>query len=285
MQINNPESSTGRAPLLVALVVASLIVVTVYYREGPSGPVHAVRSAVQTVATPFETAGEFLTRPLRTVGSWFSNLGVSRSEVALLRKQNTDLRTRNAELEEARQENERLRSLVGFVETRDLESVGARVIGRAPNSWEGVITIDRGSNDGVKAGMPVIGDAGLLGQTVEVTANSAKVRLITDQRSGVAAIVQSSRVEGIARGSIDRELTLDFVSSEATIRAGDVVITSGIGGVYPKGLVIGEVTSVRLQANTLSPLIAVRPSARLADMEEVLVLIGAPPATSVGSDE
>lgn len=285
MQTNNPESSAGRAALLVALVIAALIIITVHFREGPSGPVHSMRGAVQAVAVPFETAGEFMTRPLRTVGTWFSNLGVSREEVALLRQQNAELRTRNAALEEARQENERLRALVKFVETRDLKSLGARVIGRALNSWEGVITIDVGTADGVKLGMPVIGDAGLLGQTVEVGAQSAKVRLITDQRSGVAAVVQHSRVEGVARGSIDRQLTLDFVSREATIRAGDVVLTSGIGGVYPKGLVVGEVVSVKRQTNTLAPVIVIKPSARLADMEEVLVLVGAPPATKVGGGE
>jgi rod shape-determining protein MreC len=285
MQSSNPDSSSGRTALLAVLVVAALIIVTVHFREGDTGPVHTLRAAVQSVATPFETAGEFVTRPLRSVGTWFSNMGVSREEVATLRRQNSELRKRNAELEEARQENERLRALVKFVEARDLEALGARVIGRAPNSWEGVITIDRGTADGVEAGMPVIGDAGLLGQTVEVTPNSAKVRLITDQSSGVAALVQSTRVEGIARGSIDRQLTLDFVSNEATVRAGDVVLTSGIGGVYPKGLVIGEVTSVRRQPNALAPSITLRPSARLGDMEEVLVLIGTPPSANLRGGE
>lgn len=285
MQTSSRESSSGRPALLAVLVVAALLIVTVYFREGSSGPVHSVRSVVHATAVPFESAGEFVTRPLRSLGSWFSNLGVSRTEVALLRKQNSELRTLNAALEEARQENERLRALVKFVGTRDLESLGARVTGRAPNSWQGVITIDRGTADGVEAGMPVIGDAGLLGQTIAVTAHSAKVRLITDQRSGVAAVVQSSRVEGVARGSIDRQLTLDFVSREATIRAGDVVLTSGIGGVYPKGLIIGEVTSVNRQANALSPTVVIRPSARLADIEEVLVLVGTPPSTSVGGGE
>ena len=270
---------------MAILVALALVIVTVYYRESSTGPVHSLRGVVQSVAVPFETAGEFVTRPLRAAGSVVSNLGVSRTEVATLRRQNSELRSRNAELEEARQENERLRALVKFVQTRNLESLGARVIGRAPNSWEGVITIDRGTADGVEAGMPVIGDAGLLGQTIEVTPNSAKVRLITDQRSGVAALVQASRIEGIARGSIDRQLTLDFVSSESTVRAGDVVLTSGIGGVYPKGLVIGEVTSVKAQPNTLAPTITLRPSARLDDMEEVLVLVGPPPSTDIGGGE
>jgi len=285
MQTSNPESSSPRPVLLVVLIVVALVLTTVYFREGESGPLHQIRRAVMAASAPFERAGEFVTRPLRAVGSWTSGLGVSRSEVALLRRQNAELRTRNAELEEARQENERLRALVKFVEARNLKSVGARVIGRPSNSWEGIITIDRGTAEGVERGMPVIGDAGLLGQIVETTRHTARVRLITDQRSGVAALVQRSRVEGIVRGSIDRELTLDFVSREASVRAGDVVLTSGMGGVYPKGILIGEVTKVRRQPNTLSPVISIQPSAQLGELEEVIVLVGAAPSTDVGGGE
>ncbi len=278
-------SPTARTLVLVGFVVLSLLLTTVYFREGGSGPIHQSRRALIAVAAPFEAAGEFVTRPLRAAGSWVSGLSVSRSEVGLLKRQNQELRARNAELEEARQENERLRSLVKFVETRDLESLGARVIGRRSNSWEGIITIDRGTAEGVEAGMPVIGDAGLLGQIVETSQHSSRVRLITDQRSGVAALVQRTRAEGVVRGSIDRSLTLDFASQEASLRVGDVVITSGMGGVYPKGIVIGEITKVRKPRNALSPTVSVQPSARLAELEEVLVLIGAPPTTDVGEGE
>lgn len=285
MQTPSSDSSNARPVLLVVLIVVALLLTTLYFREGESGPLRLSRRLVMAASAPFEQAGEFVTRPLRAVGSWMSGLGVSRSEVALLRRQNSELRTRNAELEEARQENERLRALVKFVQARNLESVGARVIGRPSNSWEGIITIDRGTAEGVEKGMPVIGDAGLLGQIVETTDHTARVRLITDQRSGVAALLQRSRVEGVVRGSIDRELTLDFVSREASVRAGDVVLTSGMGGVYPKGILVGEVTRVRRQPNTLSPVITVQPAAQLGELEEVLVLVGAAPATSVGGGE
>jgi rod shape-determining protein MreC len=285
MQTRSPENTRARPALLVALVVIALVATTVYFREGESGPFHQSRRMLMAASAPFETAGEFVTRPLRAVGSWVSSLGISRAEVALLKRQNAELKTRNAELEEARQENERLRSLVKFVEARGLESLGARVIARAANSWEGMITIDRGTAEGVEAGMPVIGDAGLLGQVVEAAKHSSRVRLITDQRSGVAALVQRTRVEGIVHGSIDRSLTLDFVSRDSSLRVGDVVITSGMGGVYPKGLVIGEVTAVRQQPNTLPPMVSVQPTAQLSNIEEVLVLVGAAPIVTSGSGE
>ena len=285
MQTPGPENSTARPWVLVTLIVVALVVTTVYARESRNGPLHLTRAGLQTVVRPVEIAGTWLTTPVRATSTWLSNLGVSRSEVAELRTQNAELRRRNAELEEARRENERLRGLVQLVETQELQSLGAHVIGRPENSWEGVITIDRGSTDGVKAGMPVMSADGLLGQTVAVTPHSAKVRLITDQRSGVAAMLQQSRAEGVVRGSISRELTMDFVSKDATVTPGEVVLTSGIGGVFPKGLIVGEVSEFSSPANALYPVIKVRPTAKLEGIEEVLVLTGPTPVPEIGSAE
>jgi rod shape-determining protein MreC len=189
------------------------------------------------------------------------------------------------ELEEARLENERLRSLVGFIEARELDAIGARVIGRPTNAWEGVITIDRGSDDGLEVGMPVLAPEGLLGQTVDVAGGSSKVRLITDQRSGVAAIVQASRAEGIVNGSIDGDLSMDYVSQEASVAVGDVVITSGMGGVYPKGLLVGDVLDVQVNENDLYQQIVVRPTGRVEGIEEVIVLVGNQPLPDTGGAE
>ncbi len=273
MKLPNQSDKTGPRPgWLVLFIALSLVIITVYFREGESGFVHRAQVGVQSVAAPFSAAGEWMTRPVRGVIAWAGDLGVSRSQLESLREQNASLRSRVAELEEARLENERLRALVEIVQARDLDAVGGRVIGRPTNSWEGVITIDLGTEDGITTGMPVIGPEGLLGQIVQVGRSSAKVRLITDQRSGVAGLVQRSRAEGVVRGSIDGELSFDFVSTETTVKAGDVVVTSGLGGVYPKGIVIGEVSDVRSLANELYQEITVVPAGDLDGLEEVLVL-------------
>jgi len=285
MRLPQPEKSSAQPGLLILFVVLALVITTVWFREGDSGPVHRLRGGVQIVAAPVGAVGEFVTRPVRGLFAWASDLGVSRSQLETLRTQNDELRKRVSELEEARLENQRLKGLVAFVQSSETEAVGARVIGRPTNSWEGVITIDRGTDDQVRAGMPVVGPAGLLGQTVDVTAHSARVRLITDPDSGVAAMLQSERAEGIVSGSIDGNLTLDFVSTETTIRPGDVVITSGIGGVYPKGLIVGEVTRVRKTPADLYQNVELVPSGRLDGLEEVLVLVGAVPKTDVGDGE
>ncbi len=272
MRISQTEPTGPRPGVLIVFVALAIVVMTVWYRESDSGPVHRVRTGVQAVAAPLSSGGELVTRPVRGLFAWAGDLGVSRSQLEQLRSQNEQLRTRVGELEEARQENVRLRSLVKLAQARELPSIAARVIGRPTNSWEGVITIDRGSRDGIKTGMPVVGPRGLLGQTVQVGPGYARVRLITDQRSGVAAMVQRNRATGIVRGSIEGDLALDFVSKETTVKAGDVVITSGLGGVYPKGIVVGEVSSVAKEPNGLYQQIGVTPGGDVSRLEEVLVL-------------
>jgi len=285
MRLPNPEKPSAQPGLLIILVVLALVITTVWYREGDRGPIHRLRTGVATVTAPVGAVGEYVTRPVRGLVSWASDLGVSRSQLETLRTQNNQLRARVSDLEEARLQNERLKGLVQFATASKIQSLGATVIGRPTNSWEGVITIDRGTDDNVKAGMPVVGPSGLLGQTVDVAAHSAKVRLITDPSSGVAAMLQTTRAEGIVKGSIEGKLTLDFVSTETTVRAGDVVITSGMGGVFPKGLIVGEVTKVSKTAADLYQHIELAPSGRVDTLEEVLVLIGATTSNTVGGGE
>lgn len=285
MRTPHLDRSRARPGLLIALVAVALVLMTVWFREGNSGPLHRVRLGVQAATAPIGAVGEFATRPLRGLFLWASDLGVSRSELETLRKQNGQLRALNAQLEEAKLENDRLRALVGLAQSGQMKSLAAHVIARPVDSWEGVVTIDRGTADGVQPLMPVVGPAGLLGQTVDVTAHTARVRLITDQQSGVAAMLQKTRATGIIRGSLEGNLTLRFVSKNTTITPGDVVITSGLGGVYPKGLIIGNVAEVKRTPSDLYPYILVDPSAQLEGIEEVLVLTGAPIPANPGGGE
>lgn len=285
MRVQRAETPGPRPGWLILLVAVAIVLITVWFREGDAGPIHRLRRGVQAASAPASAAGEFVTRPVRGFLGWASDIGVSRSQLEELRDQNASLRSRVAELEEARLENARLTELVKLTRPGDLEAVGARVIGRPSSAWEGVITIDRGSADGIETGMPVLGPLGLLGQTVEVSKSSAKVRLITDPRSGVAAMVQATRVEGIVNGSIDGHLSLDFVSRDATVTAGDVVITSGLGGVFPKGIIIGEVLEAVSTSGGLQQDIRITPASDPSALEEVLVLVGRAPSADVGGGE
>ncbi len=282
MRITSSEPKRGNPALLVALVIASLVLVTMYFRESDTGVLHRARTVTLAVTAPLAQIGDTIASPFTAAGDWFAGLGVSRKDIDTVRAQNDELRARLAELEEARQENDRLRALVQFAEERKLTKLGARVIGRPTSAWEGVIVIDRGSADGVVRGMPVLALQGLVGQIEEVSANSSRVRLITDQDSGVAAMVQSNRAVGVVRGSIDRSLRMDFVEKKSVPLVGDVIITSGLGGVYPKGLVVGDVIAVDARRADLYPRITVSSRVQADQLEEVLVLLGPVTGGDVG---
>lgn len=274
MRIAKPEPSRNNPMLLVGLVVASLVLVTVYFRESDSGVLHRARKVTLAITAPLSAAGEAVAGPFEGIGDWIAGLSVSRSDIAALQEQNAELRARLADLEEARQENERLSALVQFAEERTLTKVGARVIGRPTSSWEGMLVIDRGSADGIVRGMSVLAPQGLVGQIDEVSESSARVRLITDQESGVAAMIQRTRAVGVVRGSIDRTLRMDFVEKTKLPKVGDVVLTSGLGGIYPKGLVVGDVVAVDARRADLYPRISLTSRVPIGELEEVIVLLG-----------
>ncbi len=285
MRIGQSEPRRSRPTLLIVLVVLSLVMLTMYFRESDDGLLHGARRVTLEVTAPFARIGTVITSPFRSIGSFFEGIGASRERVQALEQQNQELRARLAELEEARQENERLRALVDFAEERKFAKLGAEVIRRPVSIWEGVIVIDRGSTDGIEAGMPVIAAQGLVGQVSDVAAHSATVRLVTDQMSGVSAIVQSSRAPGVVRGSVAGSLSLDFVDRALLPVEGDVVITSGIGGVYPGGIVIGDVVSVDDRHGELYPRIQVLSRVPISSIEEVFVLVGAVVETDAGEVE
>jgi rod shape-determining protein MreC len=262
----------GNPILLVALIVASLVITTVWYREGSNGPLHLVRRGMLAVSQPFALAGSAVFSPFRSLATFVSDTTATRDDVASLKKQNEQLKARLADLEEAKLENERIRGLVQFAQAQDFATMGARVIGRPVASWDHSILIDLGTRRGVKVGAPVVASGGLVGQVVDVTPLDAKVRLITDADSGVAVIVQRTRAEGVVRGSVDGKLTLDFVSKAKLPVRGDVLVTSGMGGAFPKGIVVGEVTAVAAPQADLFPKVQVESRVSIGLIEEVLVL-------------
>ena len=282
MRVGQSEPKRGNPALLAVLIVLSVVSLTLYFRESDSGVLHDARRVVLAISAPVETAGTWVTTPFRAVGNFFDGLGASKKQLAALEAQNEELKARLAELEEAELENQRLQALVQFADENDLASLGARVIGQPTSTWEGVFTINRGSVDGVEPGMPVVAAQGLVGQVVSVTPYASTVRLITDQQSGVAAMVQSSRTPGIVRGSVSQALTMEYLDRASLPVIGDVVITSGIGGVYPKGIVIGDIIQVDDQRGELYPDIVVKSRVPINEIEEVLVLVGSTSGTGSG---
>ena len=174
------------------------------------------------------------------------------------------LRRAVAQGEEYRLEAQRLQALLNLKDAYDLEGVGARVIGRSTDAWNQTITIDAGADEGVETGMTVMGPSGVAGQVVAVSPGSSTVRLLSDPASGAAALIQSSRAEGIVRGSLDGLLYLENIGADVTVSVGDVVLTSGLGGSYVRGLLIGTVARVDGAAGDATRRIVVSPDEQQA---------------------
>ena len=269
--LNQRRQSTGLRPLIV-LCVVSILVLTFYLREGDSGPIHTLRAGVTTITTPARMAGNLVSAPFNAVGNIFGNLTASRATLDELEAENAELTARVAELAEYQATSERLEKLLDLQSTYNLQSTAARIIGQSSDAWSDTVTIDKGSLDGISVNMPVTNSTGVIGQVIEVAPNASTVRLLTDEGSGVSAMIQDTRAQGMVQGQPDGTLCMDYVSVDADVKEGDIIITSGIGGVYPKGLPIGTVASVTKNSNDVYYTIIVSSASRTESNEEVLVI-------------
>lgn len=258
--------------LLVILLVVSLVSVTLYSREGSSGPVHLLRSAVQTVATPFRLLGSQLVRPLDALGNVVSNLTADSATLEELQGENEQLVQQLAQFNEYKSENERLEAILALSSAYDLQGVAARVIEKSDETWTDTIVIDKGSTSGIRMDMPVTIGSGVIGQVCSVSATTSTVRLLTDPSMGVSAMLQNSRTTGILAGSVDGYLHLQYVTTDVDVSTGEIVVSSGLGGVYPKGLPLGRVVSVSSASSDQYLDITVEPISRASNYEEVFVI-------------
>ncbi len=201
-------------------------------------------------------------------------------DVASLRQRNTDLeaevarlQTQVVELQQSVTETNVLSALVNFARANPSYTYkAATVIGRDPSPFLRYVIINVGSNDGIRPGMPVVTDQGLAGRVDAVIAEAARVQLITDPGSAVNVSLQASKTDAILIGSVTGDLSLDMIPQDAGVQAGDVVLTSGLGGDYPPNLLVGQVVSVRKLATELFQQAAIQPNVDFNRLQFVLVI-------------
>jgi rod shape-determining protein MreC len=211
------------------------------------------------------------------IGGWkqeYLDLVEAKRENGRLRQRLGKLELRNSELMEFQSENERLRNLLQVKETHLLEGVAARVIGFDPSNWVRGITLNKGTDHGVQVGMPVIEGRGIVGQVTAAGPKTSKVILMIDHSSSVDALVQSSRARGIVEGSGSQKAILRYVVREEKVEVGDRVITSGMDGVYPKGMLLGKVVAVRNQTKGMFQQVEILPGVDFQQLEDVFVVTG-----------
>jgi rod shape-determining protein MreC len=253
------------------ITIGLLVVGWIIFLGQPTGVSNKLRMIFIQLGTPLVKLGDFI--PVV-----HSRRQLAKSNDAL-RAENELLRQQVRALTETVDENVRLRQLLSFKQHSNHRALGARVIGRDTSNWWKSIQIDRGSGDGVRENMAVVTADGLVGKTIAVTKGQCRVLLLLDPNCKASALLQDSRQHGVVAGpaaAFQREprLLMTFVDRDAKIPPGESVITSGLGGVFPKGILIGTV--VRAQLNPQSGMyqdIEIKPAADLRRLEEVMVIL------------
>ncbi len=253
------------AGILVAMLVFSLNVPR--NREA-----NAFERTVLSVLSPLLEPVSKISGTVENIWDKYIRLVDTHSENIRLRDDIRSLNRRVLEGNEALLANQRLERLLDIKKSVKEPTIAATVIGEDVTSWFRTLVINRGSSHGIREGMAVISADGVVGQTVKVSATTSRVLLLTDHASGISATIQRSRARGVVKGKGEMLCSLEFTTREENVSVGDTVITSGIGGVFLKGLPIGEVTMVKRGEYGIFQTISIRPAVNIPHLEEVLVV-------------
>jgi len=258
--------------LSVALLVSFLFMTLQVRQEGPLGDL--LERGLVLTATPFLKLYAAATGTASSLWANYVDLRSVRGEKLGLEEEVAALREQVRRLEEAGLENARLRRLLDLPAALGLDLVTAQVIAKDTTNWFKTIMINKGSEVGLARGLPVIAPEGLVGRVVEVMPGSAKVQLLTDPVSSVGALLKEQRVTGLVTGDRGQTAIVKYLPLLAEVRVGDVVLTSGMGGAFPKGIMIGTVTAIHRKSGALFQEASVQPSVDFGRLEEVLVITG-----------
>jgi rod shape-determining protein MreC len=260
-----------RTPLL--LVLTLLLVFTVLSLSLKSSPaLRKVQGLVVSMTAPGLEGLEYVGRSAKELWlGYFYLMGVRRQN-AELQRQLEEYKQREVHFQEAEQALTRLETLLDLKRQVALPVIGARVIAYDPTLWSRAAIINQGKVQGVKEGLPVLAPEGIVGRIVGVYPEYSKVMLIVDRKSSADAMVQRTRIRGMLRGKGGNRCSLEFVPKSADVQVGDLVLASGLVGLYPKGLVFGKVTAANKKNPGVFQEIEVSPNVDLSTLEEVLVV-------------
>ena len=252
------------------LAVVSLTLLT--WKVKNRVPVAFFENVVLSITRPLQEAATWTTRSLREVwGNYVYLVSVQRDNQRL-REEIKWLRQENHRYLEAYLQYQRLQRLLNFREQTPLDVVAAEVVGRDSNSWTEMVYINRGTRDKVAKGYPVVTHDGIVGQVIHAAPALSQVMLLTDFRSGVDALVQRTRASGVVAGRGRDLAALKFLPVGADVQPGDRLISSGMGGVFPKGLIIGAVKDITRNGRQ-GQQVEIQPNVDFSHLEEVLVLV------------
>ena len=267
------------------IILVFVILVLVSSKLGGKGRWNPAEKVIVEITAPFQKLIRSTIDTTKAI--WFKYFALiqTHNENAILKREIDLLRMENSRYQERLTTHERLQELLQFKETYDWPVLAAQVILRDPSGWFESVIIDKGKDSGLKVNMPVVNARGVVGRLVSVSADYAKVLLIIDQNSSVDCIIQRSRDGGILKGLSSDVCRLDYVLETSDVEVGDKVVTSGLGGVYPKGLDVGEVLTVVSTEGELFRDVKVRPMVDFSKLEELLVILEEAPLANRWEEE
>jgi len=266
-----PRAKEGHAVyLLIPLLAMNLVLLSMQIEDSRGTLVF--KKWMLTAEAPFITVSSTVLGGVRGVWTNYFWLRGARQENRQLQATVRDLTLQVETLRQAQKENARLQQLLGLSGALPFRSVTAKIVGRVPDFMSKTVYIDRGSASGVTADDAVLSSTGVAGRVVFVSRYNSQIQLITNSDASTGVLIERTRSPGVLKGTGDVSLNLDYISNTEQINVGDLVISSGLDGIYPKGLPVGKVVETH-KGKSVFRAIKVEPAADLVHLEEVLVLM------------
>jgi rod shape-determining protein MreC len=269
--------------VLGGLVVLALALITISFREADDGPLHDAQAAVASALQPLTIAVERVARPFRDAYGWTADLVAARAENERLRAQNEQLRQAVIQNESALQSLVEVKKLLQYVEgptfPGEYTAVNTSVVSRPARAFEQEVVLPVGTDDGVEPDAPVVTAEGLVGRVTYLTADSARVTLLTDESSAVSATDLRTGATGLVEnGQTGNSLVMTRVRKEDNVEVGDEIVTSGwtsgdLSSLYPKNILVGRVTSVGQTQTDLYQQVQIASDVDFAALDAVAVLV------------
>lgn len=261
--------------VVILLLLSALILISLRVKERKG--VAFFDGLLMEISSPFQKASTFAIKKIRGVFQEYLFLVHLQRENERLKKKIADIQRENDQMREMVLSHERLRKLLQFRETLSSTLVAAEVVGRDPSSWFKSVTINKGEKDGVRKGMAVISPEGVIGQILKTAPSHSVVLLVTDYNSAIDSIIQRTRAKAIVEGGGENRCQLKYLLRTEDVVAGERVVTSGLGGNFPKGLMIGEIRKVDKKGHGIFQYAELVPSVDFTRLEEVLIIKESPP--------
>lgn len=257
--------------ILVSLVLVSFALMTFDIKRSQSPTIF--ETVLMWVVSPVQNLITHTLDSANSVVDHYLFVAEVSEENEKLKQELGKLIRQNNELHEELRQKDRIADLMKYQEERQLKSVVAKVIGRDATQWARVVYVNKGTQDGIKENLAVVTNAGVVGHVIQAGLNTSKVMLVVDGRSSVDTLFSHDRISGIVVGTGMEFCEMKYVPITAEVNVGDQIISSGLGGVYPKGLVVGTVIRIAKGTQGLFQEIFIAPSADFGRLEEVLVLL------------